>query len=158
MSCQIYVLRRTPDIFALAQKLLRVVHGHLWWTATPGGLSVGRISKGPESGWSLRAGSVRWKHRSSNVRTNIDPLGRLTVTAGRVHCFCTCCPSVPTFQNVAKQNKANTMFVTGETVGLAEWIIVDETCLVCNSFFQILLKMGEKSRRFYRVMLLLPFN
>ena len=35
-------------------------------------------------------------------------------------------PSIPTFQNLAKQNKAKTMFAT---VGLAEWIIVD-TCLV----------------------------
>ena len=37
--------------------------------------------------------------------------------------------SVPTFQNLAKQNKVKTMFTTGETVGLAEWII-DDTCLV----------------------------
>ena len=59
-------------------------------------------------------------------RWSIDPLGRLTVTAGSDHCFSTCCPSVPTtFQNLAKQNKllAKTMFTTGETVGLAEWII-----------------------------------
>ena len=37
--------------------------------------------------------------------------------------------SVTTFQNLAKQNKfqAKTMFTTGETVGLAEWII-DDTC------------------------------
>ena len=32
-----------------------------------------------------------------------------------------------TYQNLAKQNKfkAKTMFATGETVGLAEWIIDD---------------------------------
>ena len=38
---------------------------------------------------------------------------------------------VRTFQILAKQTKfqAKTMFTTGETVGLAEWII-DETCLV----------------------------
>ena len=36
--------------------------------------------------------------------------------------------SVPTFQNLAKQIKAKTMFATGETVGLAEWII-DDPCL-----------------------------
>ena len=63
----------------------------------------------------------------------IDPLGRSTVTAGKDHCFCTCRTSVrtsvPTFQNLAKQNKAKTMFATGETMGLAEWI-VDDTCLV----------------------------
>ena len=42
------------------------------------------------------------------------------------HCFCTCRPSVrPHF---SKQNKfqAKTMFATGETVGLAEWIIDDK--------------------------------
>ena len=59
----------------------------------------------------------------------VDPLGSPKVTAGRDHCFCTCCPSVPTFQNLAKRNKAKTMFATGETVGLAEWII-DDICLV----------------------------
>ena len=37
--------------------------------------------------------------------------------------------SVPTFEILAKQNKVKTMFATGETVGLAEWII-DDTCLV----------------------------
>ena len=38
--------------------------------------------------------------------------------------------SVSPFQNLAKLNKfqAKTMFSTGETVGLAEWII--DTCLV----------------------------
>ena len=45
-------------------------------------------------------------------------------------------PSVPTFQNLAKQNKARTMFATGETVGLAEWII-DDTCLVYSIFNRI---------------------
>ena len=38
-------------------------------------------------------------------------------------------PSVSTFQNLANQNKVKTMFATGETVGLAEWII-DGTCPV----------------------------
>ena len=42
-------------------------------------------------------------------------------------------PSVPTFQNLAKQNKVKTMFATGKTVGLAEWII-DDTCLVFPLF------------------------
>ena len=38
---------------------------------------------------------------------------------------------VPTFQNLAKRYKfqVKTMFITGEIVGLAEWII-DDTCLV----------------------------
>ena len=36
-------------------------------------------------------------------------------------------PSVPTFQNLAKQNKvqARIVIATGGTVGLAEWIIDD---------------------------------
>ena len=40
-------------------------------------------------------------------------------------------PYVPTFQGLAKQNECQmkTMFITGETRGLAEWII-DDTCLV----------------------------
>ena len=63
----------------------------------------------------------------------IDPLGRPTVTAGRDHCFCTCRPYVPTFQNLAKQNETKTTFTTSETVGLAEWII-DDTCLVERYF------------------------
>ena len=39
--------------------------------------------------------------------------------------------SVPTSQNLAKHNKiqAKTMFTSGETVGLADWII-DDDCLV----------------------------
>ena len=41
----------------------------------------------------------------------VDPRGRPTVTAGSDNYFCTCClsvrPSVPTFQNLAKQNKEN---------------------------------------------------
>ena len=38
-------------------------------------------------------------------------------------------PFVPTFENLANQNnfQVKTMFTTGETVGLAEWII-DDTC------------------------------
>ena len=39
----------------------------------------------------------------------LDPLGQTTITAGRDNCFCTCRPSVrpyvPTFQNLAEQNK-----------------------------------------------------
>ena len=43
---------------------------------------------------------------------------------------------VPTFQNLARQNKAKTMFDTGETVGLAVWII-DDTCLVIDYVFHL---------------------
>ena len=48
------------------------------------------------------------------VRTSVHPYVR---------------PYVPIFQNLAKQNKAKTIFSTGETVGLVDWII-DDTCLV----------------------------
>ena len=63
------------------------------------------------------------------ITEKIDPLDRPTVTAGSDYCFWTYRPYVrpsPLF-----------MFATGETVGLAEWII-DETCLVltfCNNTF-----------------------
>ena len=59
----------------------------------------------------------------------VDPLGRYS--HGRVGTifFRTCRPSVPTFQNLAKQYDVKTMFAIGETVGLAEWII-DDTFLV----------------------------
>ena len=34
----------------------------------------------------------------------VDPLGQPTVTAGKDHCFRTCCPYVhPHFSNLAKQ-------------------------------------------------------
>ena len=57
---------------------------------------------------------------------SFEPLGRPTVTAGSNQCFAhVVCPYVhPHFQNLAKQNKfSKTMFTTGETVGMAEWII-----------------------------------
>ena len=49
--------------------------------------------------------------------------------AGSDHCFHTCRPFV--LPHFSKQNKfqMRTMFATGETVGLAEWII-DDTCFV----------------------------
>ena len=40
----------------------------------------------------------------------------------------------PSVQNLAKLNKAKTMFATGETVGLAEWFIAD-TCLFLGFLF-----------------------
>ena len=67
----------------------------------------------------------------------VDPRGRPTVTADSDHCFCTCSPSVcPHF---SKQNKVQvkTMIATGETLGLAKWII-DDTCLVIFSWLKIL--------------------
>ena len=61
---------------------------------------------------------------------NIDPLGQPKVTAGRDHCFRTCCPSVrPHSSNLEKQKNRKTMFATGVTTCLVEWII-DDTCLV----------------------------
>ena len=48
-------------------------------------------------------------------------------------------PSVSTIQNLAKLNKVKTIFATGETVGLAEWII-DDTCLVSSYNFNFSIK------------------
>ena len=54
-----------------------------------------------------------------------------------VHCFHTCSPTCvrPHFSKSSKtkQIQVKTMFTTGKTVGLAEWII-DDTCLVYHSF------------------------
>ena len=49
--------------------------------------------------------------------------------------------SVHTFQNLAIQNKfqAKTMFTTGETVGLEEWII-DDSCLISTMVIKRLSK------------------
>ena len=66
----------------------------------------------------------------AKINFAVDPLGRPTVFAHVVR------TSVPTFQNLGKQNKATTMFDTGETVGLAEWII-DDTCLVFLYFVEL---------------------
>ena len=65
---------------------------------------------------------------SRRLSEPIDPLGQPKVTAGRDHCFRTC-PSVSTFQNLAKQNKAKAMFSTCYSMDLAEWI-TDDTRLV----------------------------
>ena len=80
--------------------------------------------------------------------SRIDPLGRPTVPAGSDHCFRTCCPSVPTFQNLAKQNKfqAKTMFTTGKTVGRAEWINERQTSRI-SSPSAAALNQGEQCRQ-----------
>ena len=61
---------------------------------------------------------------------NYDPMliheADPTVSVSSDHCYCTCRPSVPTFQN---NFLVKTMVVTGESVGLAGWII-DDNCLV----------------------------
>ena len=44
---------------------------------------------------------------------SIDPLGQPTVMVGNIVSAHVVCPSVSTFQNIAKQNKAETMFATG---------------------------------------------
>ena len=97
----------------------------------------------------------------------VDTLGRPTVMAGRDHCFCTCHPSIhPTFQNLAKQNKVKTTFATGEIVGLAEWIIDDDTCLVhlwkgkgyeydvsksrCSRYFYVIEKLTKWSDMYFK--------
>ena len=90
-----------------------------------------------------------------NAKTFSDPpllycwSTRPTHSSG--HCFCTCRPFVrpsvrPSVRpHFSKQNKfqVKTMFTTGETGGLAEWII-DDTCFVFV-VSQIVLGQAEKS-------------
>ena len=91
--------------------------------------------------WGVATAAYQVKSRSWHSWSTFDPLGRSTITVGGDHCLHTCYPSVPTFQNLAKQNKfqAKTMFTTGEIVGLAEWII-DDTCLVLSPLYFVHLK------------------
>ena len=56
--------------------------------------------------------------------------------------------SYVTFQNLAKQNKVITMFTTGETVGLVEWII-DDTCPVYIFTLVGLDHLQEKKKSFF---------
>ena len=77
-------------------------------------------------------------------RPIFDPRGRPTITADSDQYFRTCCPSVrpsvPTFQNLTKQNnfQARIVIAAGGTVGLAEWIIDDS---IRPIFFFILLSV-----------------
>ena len=73
----------------------------------------------------LRANLLRPWTMLIKLKLRIDPRGRPTVMAVSDHYFRTCCLSVPTFQNLTKQNNCQSriVFATGETVGLAEWII-----------------------------------
>ena len=66
----------------------------------------------------------------SSFLSTIDPLGR---PIGSDHCFRTLMSLL--FKNLAQQNKfqAKTTLATGETVGLAEWIM-DDTLLLCFCF------------------------
>ena len=77
----------------------------------------------------------------------IDPRGRPTVATGSDHCFCTCRPSVRKSPR-SKHNKfqAKTLFATGETVGLVEWII-DDTCLVLLSSVRKIFRPLVSNRR-----------
>ena len=75
-----------------------------------------------------------------------DPRGRPTVTAGSDHYFRTCCLSVRPHFSKQNQFQAKTMFTTGETVGLAEWIM-DDTCLVSLFSEVSALKWVKKNRR-----------
>ena len=79
----------------------------------------------------LSGGDGIWRMSSFPPGPSIDPLGRPVITAVSDNCFRTCYAS-SLFK--IKQNKKNkfqekTIFTTGETVVLPEWII-DDTCLV----------------------------
>ena len=70
--------------------------------------------------------------------TTVDQLGQPSITAGSyvfkhvVHKYV--CSSLPTFENLAKQNKfqVKTMFGSGGIVGLAERIINDTRLVQCQ--------------------------
>ena len=72
-------------------------------------------------------------------------------------------PYVPTFQNQAKQNDVKTMFATGATVGLAEWIIDDKFYLFSFSIFFFplfvtLCNLGSFFERFFCLLCVLQFS
>ena len=56
----------------------------------------------------------------------VDPHGRPHIMAGSDHYFHTCCPSVPTFQNIERQINFQVVIVviiSGRIMGLAKGII-----------------------------------
>ena len=58
----------------------------------------------------LTSANSKWEEEHNKVSCIIikfffDPLSRPTIAASSAHCFRTYCPSVPTFQNLAQQNK-----------------------------------------------------
>ena len=71
-----------------------------------------------------------------------------TVTAGRiiVSAYVVRMYVHPHFSNLAKQKQQKTMFDTGVTMGLAEWII-DDTCLVY--FYLHVFDTGHKNECFF---------
>ena len=79
--------------------------------------------------------------------------------AGSDHYFRTWClsflPSVPTFQNLAKQTNSQVRIViaTGGTVGLAEWIIdvIHVLCLSNLSLADILISGEKKIRKALKI-------
>ena len=99
-----------------------------------------------ESGINIGFSSLRKRNEEMYFKMTNDGMVKLNanfnwstrlhpVMTGTDHCFDKCRTSVrlsvPTFQNLAKQNKfkAKTTFTNGVTVGLVEWII-DDTCLI----------------------------
>ena len=80
----------------------------------------------------LRRQAEQNSENASAEASYFDPLGRPTVTrpVGIIvfaHVLRSYLRNVP--KNLVKQYKVKTMFPTGETAGLVEWII-DDTCLV----------------------------
>ena len=82
---------------------------------------------------------------SPTVASLIDPLGQPTVVVGRNHCFLTCLPSVrPHFSKSSKTKQGiKTIFATGYTATLPEWII-DAICLVRFAFVRSIFQNGKR--------------
>ena len=72
----------------------------------------------------------------SHVGQYFDPPGQPKVTAGSGHCFRTCC--ISSLFKSRKSKQQNTMFASGMTMGLAEWII-DDTYLVSTILIDIVM-------------------
>ena len=84
--------------------------------------------------FSTKIPPAHYKKKNRILIHSANPQSRLIVISIFAHAVRLYVRLSITFQNLAKQNKFKTMFATGETVGLAEWII-DDTCLVHFSYF-----------------------
>ena len=93
----------------------------------------------------------------------IDPRGQPTVLASSDHYFCSCClsvrPSVPTFQNLTKQNNFQVRIVlaTGRTVGRGSGR-VDHWCHSCLVLFYVQPAALISWRRRKRIKYFLSFS
>ena len=82
-----------------------------------------------------------------NMNNLCDPLGHPTITAGSDNCFAhvvrpSVRKSVPTFQNIAEQNK-----FLEKTMFLAEWI-TDDACFLPEYIYPLTMTSCDALRKF----------